>query len=319
MKGLKNMKTSATDHITSGKSHRESCVRKKNRTLTLMALPAVILLLLFNYLPMFGLVLAFKDYRYDKGFFGSDWVGLKNFSFFFKSKDAFIVTRNTILYNLVFIVTVLAGAVLFSLILNGIVRRRAVKVYQTVMFFPYFLSYAVIAFIVYAFLNVNYGLVNRLTGAHISWYSDMHYWPYIMPVVNFWKCVGYNTIIIYASLIAIDTTYVEAAAVDGATRSQIIRKIILPLLKPIVVMLALIMLGKIFYSDFGLFYMVPQNAGLLYPVTDVIDTYVYRALRVLGDVGMSTAIGLYQSFVGLILVLLANWLTRKYCEESALF
>ncbi len=301
------------------KVQKNSYVRKKDRMLTVMSMPALILLFLFQYLPLFGLVLAFKDYKYDSGFLGSKWVGLKNFTFFFKSQDAFTITRNTILYNLIFIISVLAGSVIFALILNGITRRGAVKIYQTVMFFPYFLSYAVIAFIVFAFLNVQYGLLNRLSGANINWYADMHVWLYIIPIVNFWKCVGYNTIIIYASLIAIDTTFIEAAAVDGASRFQIICKVVMPLLKPIVVMLALIMLGKIFYSDFGLFYMVPQNAGLLYPVTDVIDTYVYRTLRVLGDVGMSTAIGLYQSLVGLVLVLIANWLTRKFCEESALF
>lgn len=284
-----------------------------------MSLPAVILLLLFNYLPIFGLVLAFKDYRYDLGFFGSKWVGFENFKFFFKSNAAYIVTRNTILYNLVFIVSVLAGSVIFALILNEIISRKAVKFYQTVMFFPYFLSYAVVAFIVLAFLNSDHGLINRLFGLNEVWYSNKEIWPYLLPIINFWKCVGYNTIIIYSSLIGIDTSFSEAAAVDGATRMQIIRKVVLPQLRPIVIMLGLIMLGKIFYADFGLFYMVPQNAGLLYPVTDVIDTYVYRSLRVLGDIGMSTAVGLYQSIVGLILVLFANWLTKKYSEESALF
>lgn len=293
--------------------------RQKNRTLTLLALPAIILLLLFNYLPIFGLLLAFKDYRYDKGFFGSKWVGLKNFEFFFKSNDAFVVTRNTFLYNIIFIVSVLLGAVIFAIILNEITSRKAVKFYQTVMFFPYFLSYTVVAFIVYAFLNVDYGVLNRLMGTRNAWYSEQQYWPFILPLVNFWKCVGYNTIIIYASLIGIDTSYYEAAAVDGATRFQVIRHVLMPLLRPIVIMLGLIMMGKIFYSDFGLFYMVPQNAGILYPVTDVIDTYVYRSLRVLGDIGMSTAVGLYQSIVGFILVIVANKVTKKYSEESALF
>lgn len=293
--------------------------RKKNLTLTLMALPAILLLLVFNYFPIFGLILAFKDYRYDKGFFGSEWVGWENFEFFFTSNDALRVTRNTILYNLVFIVSILAGAVLFAVILNEITSRRAVKFYQTVMFFPYFLSYAVVAFIVFAFLNMDYGVVNRLLGEKVAWYSDQSAWPFILVLVNFWKGVGYNTVIIYASLIAIDTSYYEAAAVDGATRIQTIFKVILPQLCPIIIMLALIMLGKIFYSDFGLFYMVPQNSGILYPVTDVIDTYVYRTLSVLGDIGMSTAIGLYQSVVGLILVVVANRVAKRFSEESALF
>lgn len=310
---MKRKKTSATSSMTA------KCNRQKNRTLTLLATPALILLFLFNYLPIFGLTLAFKDYRYDKGFWGSDWVGFKNFEFFFKSNDAFVVTRNTLLYNAVFIVSVLIGSVVFAIILNQITKRKAVKFYQTVMFFPYFLSYSVVAFIVYAFLNVDYGILNRLMGTRIAWYSEQQAWPFILPLVNFWKCVGYNTIIIYASLIGIDTSYYEAAAVDGATQFQVIRSVMLPLLRPIVIMLGLIMMGKIFYADFGLFYMVPQNAGILYPVTDVIDTYVYRSLRVLGDVGMSTAVGLYQSVVGFLLVIGANKITRKYSEESALF
>ena len=285
----------------------------------MMALPAVILLILFNYLPIAGLTLAFKDYRYNKGFWGSDWVGFENFKFFFQSNDAFVVTRNTILYNLVFIVSVLAGSVIFAIILNEITSRKAVKFYQTIMFFPYFLSYAVVAFIVYAFLNVDYGIVNSLLGTRIAWYSEQAYWPFILAAVNFWKSVGYNTIIIYASLIGIDSSYYEAAAVDGARHSQVIFHIMLPMLKPIIIMLALIMLGKVFYSDFGLFYMVPQNSGILYPVTDVIDTYVYRSLRVVGDIGMSTAVGVYQSIVGFILVVTANRVTRKFSEESALF
>lgn len=298
---------------------RRSAGRQKNFTLTMMALPAVILLILFNYLPIAGLTLAFKDYRYNKGFWGSDWVGFENFKFFFQSNDAFVVTRNTILYNLVFIVSVLAGSVIFAIILNEITSRKAVKFYQTIMFFPYFLSYAVVAFIVYAFLNVDYGIVNNLLGARTAWYSEQAYWPFILAAVNFWKSVGYNTIIIYASLIGIDSSYYEAAAVDGAKHSQVIFHIMLPMLKPIIIMLALIMLGKVFYSDFGLFYMVPQNSGILYPVTDVIDTYVYRSLRVVGDIGMSTAVGVYQSIVGFILVVTANRVTRKFSEESALF
>ena len=300
-------------------SHRAKVDQKKNRTLTLLTLPALILLLIFNYFPIFGLVLAFKDYRYDKGFFGSDWVGFDNFKFFFESNDAFVVTRNTVLYNLVFIASILVGATLFAVILNEISSRKAVKFYQNVMFFPYFLSYTIVAFIVFAFLNVDYGVLNSLLNEKIAWYSEQKYWPFILPLVNFWKGVGYNTIVIYASLIGIDSTYYEAAAVDGATRAQIIRYVMFPLLRPIVIMLGLIMVGKIFYGDFGLFYMVPQNAGILYPVTDVIDTYVYRCLRAMSNVGMSTAVGLYQSVVGFILVIIANKVTRKFSEESALF
>jgi putative aldouronate transport system permease protein len=181
----------------------------------------------------------------------------------------------------------------------------------------------VAAFVIFALLNYDYGVFNKLLTSigmeKIQWYSELNVWRIILPVVNFWKGVGYNMIIIYAALIAIDTSYYESAAIDGATKLQIITKITIPLLTPVIIMLGLIMMGKIFYSDFGLFYMVPMDSGILYPVTDVIDTYVYRSLRVVGDVGMSTAIGLYQSVVGLLLVMFTNWLTRKYSSESALF
>lgn len=293
--------------------------RKKNLTLTMLALPAILLLLVFNYFPIFGLLLAFKDYQYNKGFWGSEWVGFDNFEFFFKSKNAWTITRNTIGYNLVFIVTVLAGAVILAILLNEVRQRKAVKFYQTVMFFPYFLSYAVVAFIGYAFLNVDYGVMNRVFGMDVNWYMEKQHWLWIFPLVNFWKNVGYNTIIVYASLISIDTSYYEAAAVDGATKLQVIIHVMLPMLKSVVLMLGLIMLGKVFYSDFGLFYMLPQNSGILYPVTDVIDTYVYRSMRVLGDIGMSAAVGLYQSLVGFVLVLGANALTRRFSADSALF
>jgi putative aldouronate transport system permease protein len=284
-----------------------------------MSLPAILLLLCFNYLPIFGLLLAFKDYRYDKGFFGSDWVGFENFRFFFESNDAWIVTRNTLAYNLFFIATVLIGSLIMAIILNEISSKLKVKFYQSVMFFPYFLSYAVVSFIVYAFLNADYGILNRLSGLKVVWYSETGGWPLLLVLVNLWKSIGYNTIIIYASIIAIDNSYYEAAVVDGASHLTIIRKITIPLVKPIIIMLALIMLGRVFYANFGLFYMVPQDSGILYPVTDVIDTYVYRSLRVIGDIGMSTAVGLYQSLVGFLLVIAANRLTNKYSAESALF
>jgi putative aldouronate transport system permease protein len=187
------------------------------------------------------------------------------------------------------------------------------------MFFPNFLSYAVVSFIVYAFLYADYGILNRLSGLKVVWYSETGGWPLLLVLVNLWKSIGYNTIIIYASIIAIDNSYYEAAVVDGASHLTIIRKITIPLVKPIIIMLALIMLGRVFYANFGLFYMVPQDSGILYPVTDVIDTYVYRSLRVIGDIGMSTAVGLYQSLVGFLLVIAANRLTNKYSAESALF
>ena len=288
-----------------------------------MCLPALILVLIFNYIPMGGLVLAFKNYDYSKGIFGSEWVGLKNFEFFFKSQDAMRVTVNTIAYNLVFIVTTLAAAVMLAILLYEIQSKKLLKTYQTMYFFPYFLSWSVVSFIVFSFMEYDYGILNnileKLGLEPILWYSEPKYWRFIIPLLNLWKTIGYNTIVFYAGIIGIDSTLYEAAAIDGANKFQIARKIMVPQIGALIVMMALLKVGKIFHSDFGLFYIVPLNAGSLYSTTDVIDTYVYRALVTGGDTGMTVAIGFYQSLVGLGLVLLSNWLVRKFSEENAMF
>jgi putative aldouronate transport system permease protein len=297
--------------------------KKKTASLFILAIPGIIFLIVFNYLPIFGLVLAFKDFRYNKGFFGSDWVGLENFKFFFTSQDAWIVTRNTIGYNLVFIVTVISVAVVVALLLTQIKKSGAIKFYQTAMFFPYFLSFTVVAYMAYSFMNYDYGILNRLLASAglpgVSWYQEPKYWPFILPSINLWKSLGYNVLIYYAGMIAIDSTYYEAAEIDGASHFQMHRSITIPLIKPLIVVMFLVMVGKIFHSDFGLFYMVPYNSGALYSTTNVIDTHVYRALKQNGDIGMATAIGLYQSIVGLIIVVFSNWLIRKTSDEEGIF
>lgn len=297
--------------------------KSQTRDLTILALPAVLLLLLLNYLPMGGLVLAFKNYRFDQGIFGSDWVGLKNFHYLFASQDAWRITRNTVGLNLLFILTVTAGAVYFAILLSEVSKKKWVRVYQTSMFIPYFLSWPVVALIVLAFLDSNLGLLNQwLTSiglGQVKWYSEAAAWPFLLIFVNFWKAIGYHTLIYYAGIMALDRSYYDAAAVDGATVRQIRRYIIIPMLLPLVIIMTLVQLGQVFHSDFGLFFMVTRDSGVLYPTTDVIDTYVYRSLRVVGDTGMAAAVGLYQALVGFILVLTANGIVRNINKDNSMF
>jgi len=295
---------------------------KRNRSLFVMSLPAIVYKLIFNYLPMFGLLLAFKSYRYDLGFFGSEWVGFKNFEFFFSSDKAFTVTRNTILYNMSFIVLTMIISIALAIMLNEITRKW-IKVHQTVLFLPYFLSWVVVSYIVLAFLDHQNGFINVILEAFgqdpIKWYEQAKYWPIVIVITQLWKAVGFSTLIYYAGLLSIDTSYYEAAKLDGASRWQMIRYITVPLLTPLIVILFILDVGKIFRADFGLFYFIPNDSSFLYSTTDVIDTYVYRSLQNVGDIGMSTAIGFYQSVVGFILVMLANWIVKKINADNALW
>lgn len=296
---------------------------KKSLPLTLMALPAVIIMILFKYLPLSGIVLAFKNFNVRKGIWGSQWVGLANFEFLFKSSDAFIITRNTILYNVVFIILDLVIAVSIAIALNELLNKRKSKVYQTIFMAPYFLSWVVVSFIVFALLSVDNGLFNKIItmfgGDPISWYSERQYWPYLIVFFQLWKTVGYSTVMYLGSLTGIPNDYYEAAVIDGATKWQQIKYITIPCLKPMMIILTILAVGKIFFSDFGLFYQLPRNNGPLFPVTNVIDTYVYRALKETGNIGMAAAANLYQSVVGFILVVVSNLIVRKNNKESALF
>lgn len=291
--------------------------------LYLMFLPGALYLLMNNYAPMSGLVIAFKRINWNKGILGSDWVGLKNFTYLFKTKDAMLITRNTLLYNLAFIVigTVLSIAV--AILLNEITSQFAKKAYQTIILLPYLISIVVVSYLVFAMLSSETGFINHtiLKGkTGISWYTEPKYWPVIIIIVQVWKTFGYSCILYYATLVGIDRGYYEAAVIDGANVWKQIRYITLPCLTPTIITLTLMSIGKIFYSDFGLFYQVPMDSGPLYDVTNTIDTYVYRGLVRLNDVGMSSAAGFYQSIVGFVLVLLANWSVRKIGgEENALF
>lgn len=295
---------------------------RKNKVLYLLALPGVACLLIFNYLPMFGLVLAFKDFNYSKGFWKSDWIGLKNFEYLFKG-DAFIITRNTVLYNLTFIIVGTIVAISLAIAFSELRNKRAGRLYQSLILVPYFLSWVVISYMAYGLLSKNNGLVNHLIvsfgGEKINWYYEADKWPVILIMANTWKRAGYQSIIYFAAIMGISRDYYEAAMIDGASKFKQIFYITLPMLKPVIIVLTLLAIGKMFYSDFGLFYQVPRNSGLLYRTTSVIDTYVYNGLRVMGDIGMSAAAGFYQSIVGFILVLLANKTIKMIDSEQAMF
>ena len=288
-----------------------------------MALPGFLYLLINNYLPMFGIVIAFKRLNFRLGILGSPWAGLDNFEYLFTTPDAFRITRNTLCYNFVFIVINLILSVSIAIILSEIRSRRKVKVYQTVILLPYMISMVVVSYLVYGFLSGENGYFNavlKFFGQEpISWYTEPKYWPFILVFVNAWKGVGYSSIIYYATIMGIDNELYEAAAIDGAKKMAQVRYITIPLLKTTAVTLTLLAIGRIFYSDFGLFYQVTQNSAPLIDVTNTIDTYVFRGLMTLGDISMSSAAGVYQSLVGFVMVMVANWVTRKIDSESALF
>jgi len=306
---------------------RLSIARKKlwkYSSLYFMMLPGVAYLIINNYMPMYGLTIAFKDVNFAKGIWGSDWNGMDNFKFLFSSSDAYIITRNTILYNAAFIVIGLIVGVGTAILLNEIKNKLAVKFYQSVLLLPYLISMVLVSYLVYSLLSVNVGLMNKtilpaLGIDPVSWYNEPKFWPYILVIVNLWKGIGFSCIVYLAAIIGIDKDYYEAAMLDGASKWQQIRKITVPLITPIIVMMTLLSIGRIFYSDFGLFYQVPMNSGALFSTTNVIDTYVFRALMQLGDIGMSAAAGLYQSVVGFILVILSNYTVRKINKDNALF
>lgn len=301
--------------------HKKSKL-SNNRQLFVIALPAILSILAFAYFPMFGLFIAFKDINYQKGIFGSDWIGFDNFDFFFNSQDAFRITRNTLLYNLVFIVVGLSIAIIVAMMLYSM-SRRAIKFYQTVLFFPYFLSWVIVGYLAYIFFNPTSGVLNQVCQMFgveaINWYTESKFWPYILVFFNIWKTLGYNAIIFYTGLMSIDSSLYEAAAIDGASSFQQKIHITLPMIKSLIIIMAILAVGKIMCADFGLFYFIPRDTGMIYGVTDVIDTYVYRALRVTGDLGMASAASFYQSVVGCTLVVLANLVIKKVSPEDAIF
>lgn len=295
----------------------------RNKAMFLMLLPPFIFIFINYYIPMFGVIIAFKNFNYADGFINSPWSGFKNFEFLFKSEDAWIITRNTVGYNLVFIFLGLFISVIVALILNELRSKLMSKLFQSVIFLPYFLSWVVVAYLVYSILSpngfYNKSLVPLLHLLPVDWYTDPSRWPVILVLVNIWKNIGYSIVIYIAGIAGIDTEYYEAALLDGASKLQQIKYITIPFLVPLMIVTTIMALGNIFRSDFGLFYQVPMQQGLLASTTDVLDTYIYKALVFSGDLGMSSAAGFYQSVVGFLLVMFANWVVGKVSEENKIF
>ncbi len=297
---------------------------EKTLVYTLLTLPAILWLVFFHYLPISGIVLAFKDYKYTKGIFGSDWIGLQNFKFFFESSDAAVILRNTTGYHLLCLLFInLIGGMIVALMLYEIRSRFANKLYQTAMLLPNFVSVTVIAFIVYMFLNpTNIGIINNiiisLGGKSINWYNEAKYWPFIMMFCHMWKSVGMASLYYYAALLSIDTSLFEAAHIDGAGKLKQIWHISVPELLPMACMTTITQLGSLLTASFDMYYQIPMNSGALYPVTDVISTYVYRGIEG-GNIGATSAVGLFQSVVGLILILSSNAIIKKISPENAVF
>ena len=302
--------------------------RRKNLWLDTMVLPGAVWLLLIRYLPMFGIVLAFKNYKAQRpntfwnNILKSKWVGLDNFQFL-KSPDTAVMIRNTLGYNILWIILGLIISVAFAVMMSELSNRLMAKTYQTMMFFPYFLSWVVASYFVLAFLDPTSGMIPAMQkaggGAVTNFYHETRWWPLILTICNLWKNIGYSSVLYLAAITGIDTTQYEAAAVDGATKWQQVFHVTLPNIRTMIVILLIMNVGKIFNADFGLFYNVPQNSGSLYPVTQVVDTYVYRAYANTHNIGMSSAAGFLQSAVGLICIVGANAVVRKIDPESSLF
>lgn len=297
--------------------------------LSLLALPTTIWYLLFSFLPMFGLIIAFKDYRIIPGknfiynLIHSEWVELKNFQFLIKSKELFILLRNTIGYNLIFIILGIVIPVTLAIMISLIYSKRKSKVYQTMIFFPYFMSWVVVSYFVYAFLSGDKGIFNnvlKIFGKEaVQWYMEPKYWPFILIFIQVWKTVGYSMVVYLASITGIDTTFYEAAVIDGASKWQQVKYITLPSIKTVIVMMFVLNVGKIFYSDFGLFFQITKGIpGSLYNVASTLDTYIYKAIHSSAPIGMTAAANFFQSVACCITILAANWIVSKIDEESAI-
>ena len=292
--------------------------------LYIMLLPGIVYLIINNYLPMGGLVIAFKKVNYAVGIFNRPCARLSNFKFLFSNNDALNALRNTVLYNLGFILFGNILAITVAIALDCVKSKFLKRFSQVVILIPYLLSTVIVSYIVYAFLNPTNGFVNNsvlpLLGIDpIKWYNVPKYWPVILTIVYLWMSFGYSSILYYSTIIGIDKSLYEAAVMDGATTWQQIGHVTLPSLKFTIITLVLLAVGRICYSDFGLFYQVPQHSGLLYSTTQTIDTFVYRALLELNDVGRSSAAGFLQSILGFIMVFTANTLVSRIDKESALF
>ncbi|REE56288.1 carbohydrate ABC transporter membrane protein 1 (CUT1 family) [Paenibacillus taihuensis] len=299
--------------------------RTQDTELSLLALPTTIWYILFCFLPMFGVIIAFKNFKIYGGFLSniihSDWSGFKNFEFLFKSNDAWVVVRNTLGYNLIFIILGIVVPVTLALMVGQLHSRKAGKVYQTMMFLPYFLSWVVVSAVIWAFLSFDKGIANqfleKMGHDPINWYMEAKYWPYFLVFMNLWKGLGYGMVVYLATITGIDSTYYEAAVIDGASKWQQTKYITLPLMKMVIVMMFILSVGRIFYTDFGLFFQVPRDSNSLFNVTTTVDVLVFKQLKT-ATVGMASASAFVQSVLGCVTILIANWVVRKVDPDSAM-
>ena len=294
-----------------------------NLPLFLMSLPGILVVFVFSYLPMIGIILAFKNFSAARGVFQSPWVGLANFTFLFTSGAAWRIIRNTVFLNFLFMVAAQGCSICVALLLNEIYERFVAKIYQSILFFPHFISFVLVGYFVYAFLNADSGFVNNILVAFglqkVAWYSHAQYWTPILVLVSLWKGLGYFTVIYLAGMVAISPEYYEAARMDGGSKRHEIWYVTLPFIRPLIIINVLLTVGRIFFANFDLFYNTVRDTGLILQTTDVIDTYVVRSLRVLGDFNMAAAAGVFQAVCGFLLVVASNWLVRRMDPEHALF
>lgn len=295
---------------------------RENAPLILLALPGILMLLLFSYLPMFGIIIAFKDFKYPMGILGSRWVGFENFEFLFSSDYIYGVIGRTAGYHILLESFNILCSVIVAILLYEITSKKLIKTYQTAILLPSFISFVLVAYIVFTLLSHEFGILNKLIesmgGTAVQWYNEPKYWPVILLITNLWKGVGYSTLLYYATIIGIDTSLFEAAEIDGANKWQLIRHITIPALVPIVCLMMTLSVGSIMSGNFDLFYQVPRQSAALYSTTDIMNTYIYRSLTT-GNISTSGAVALFQSVVGTIMVLLTNGIIRKVSPDNAMF
>lgn len=296
---------------------------RRNPASYLLALPALAYTFIFSYMSYPYLIIAFQKFDYRKGIFGSNFVGFQNFELFVKSNDALTVIFNTVWLNLLYIIFGTAVSVALAIILNELASKMFVRISQSVMLLPNYLSWVIVSYILYSLFSRDYGLIDRVLQwmrlPAVDWYSTPSYWPAIITVMRIWKGSGMNAVIFLAAIVGIDSSYYEAASLDGASRWQQCKYITLPLMMPTVVILTLLSIGRIMFGDFGMIYALVGDNGVLYPTTDIIDTYIFRALRLTGNPSQATAIGLFQSAIGFVMVYGSNRFAKKHFEGGAIF
>jgi putative aldouronate transport system permease protein len=309
---------------------KQEAVRKKKFTkddlqFSLLALPTTIWYILFCYMPMFGVIIAFKDYRISGGFLKSiiesKWIGVQNFQFLFSNPDIWMIIRNTLAYNVVMIILGTLLTISLALVVSELYNKAVAKIYQTVLFFPYFLSWVVVSTLVWGFLSYDMGMANNtLLEMGLQphrWYMEPKFWPGFIIFMSQWKGVGYGMVVYLAAITALDKSIYEAAIIDGASKWQQIWGLTLPMMKTIIVLMFIMSAGRIFYSDFGLFYQVPRDSNSLYTTVSTLDVFVYKQLKN-STTGMAAAASVLQSVTACIMTLLVNYIVKRVDEESAM-